>query len=172
MQQKFLRHLAGKIVEMEALLTSAGAGDAGKIPSLDPTGRLDISFMPVGVGAEVSVIAASENLLAGDLVSLWNSSGIKVRKADASNNAKAADGFVLSSVTSPANATVYGISNKNTQLSGLTIGVEYWLSGSTPGGVVLAASIPTAAGSIIQMLGKSESATAMVFNHITYFELA
>lgn len=169
MAQKFLRNLAGKVVELEGLVTSAGAGDAGKIPALDSNGLLDISLMPVGVGAEVSVIASSENLVAGNFVNFHNSSGIKVRKADASSNAKAANGFVLAGVTAPANATVYGISNKNNQLSGMTVGAEQWLS-TTPGAVTETA--PSAAGQIIQLLGRGESATAMVFSNYFYYELA
>lgn len=171
MAQKFYRNLAGKIVELEALVTSAGAGDAGKIVATDSSGRLDISLMPLGVGQEVSVIAASENLTAGDFVNIWNSSGAKARKADASSNLKWAVGFVTANVTSPANATIYGISNKNTALSGLTIGAEYWLS-TTPGAVVNQAGVPTGAGQLIQRLGCAESTTAMVFSNQDYTELA
>ena len=72
MAQKFLRLLSGVISELEALVTSAGAGDAGKIPALDVTGKLDNSFMPVGIGADSKILPASENLAAGDLVNVWN----------------------------------------------------------------------------------------------------
>lgn len=168
-QQKFLRNLAGKIVELEALLTSAGAGSAGLIPSLDGTGRLDISFMPLGVGAEVSVIASSENLAAGDFVNFHNSSGIKVRKADASSNAKWAAGFVSASTLSGANATVYGLSNKNSNLTGMTVAADQWLS-TTPG--QLTATAPSGAGQLVQRLGVAESATEMVLSNLFYYELA
>lgn len=47
-QQKFLRVTGGKVVELEALLTSTGASDAGKIPSLGPSGTLDTSVIPKG----------------------------------------------------------------------------------------------------------------------------
>lgn len=169
MAQKFLRNLAGKIVELEALVTSAGAGDAGKIPALDGTGKLDISLFPAGIGEDVSVIAASENLAAGDFVNLHNSTGIKVRKADASTNTKWAVGFVLANVTSPANATVYPIGSKNDQLTGLTVGAEYWLH-TSPGLVTNTA--PSGAGQLVQRLGCAESTTAMVFSNQSYYELA
>lgn len=169
MANKYLRNLLGKVVELEALVTSVGVADAGKIVATDSTGRLDISLMPVGVGAEVSVVASSENLSAGNFVNLHDSGGIKVRKADASVNTKPAIGFVLANVTSPANATIYPISNKNTALSGLTVGAEYFLS-TTPGGVTTTA--PSGSGNIVQRLGTAESATEMIFNNTFYFELA
>ena len=169
MAQKFLRNLAGIATELEALVTSAGAGDAGKIVATDGTGRLDMSLMPVGVGAEVSVIATSENLAAGDFVNLHNSTGIKARKADASTSAKFATGFVLAGVTAPATATIYPISNKNTALTGLTVGSTYWLS-TTPG--TPTATAPSGSGNIVQMLGVAESTTEMIFSNVSYYVLA
>lgn len=166
MAQKFIRDLNGILTELEGLVTSAGAGDAGKIPALDSTGKLDISLMPTGVGAEVTVVATSENLSAGDFVNLHNSTGIKARKADASSSTKWAVGFVLSGVTAPANATIYAVSNKNSGLSGRTVGAQQWLS-TTPGGVT--ESAPSGSGQIVQYLGAAESATEMVFQNISYF---
>ena len=37
-------------------LDFAGAGDAGKIPAVDSSGRLDTSFMPTGIGADTAAI--------------------------------------------------------------------------------------------------------------------
>lgn len=135
---------AGKIVALNASgvldstivnskTSSAGAGDSGKIPALDSAGLLDSSFMPVGVGADTAPITASEALTAGDFVNIHISSGIKVRKADATTAGKEADGFVLASVSSSATATVY-FRGSNTAVSGLTAGTEYVLS-TTAGGV-------------------------------------
>lgn len=169
MANKYLRNLAGKIVELEATVVSTGAPDAGEIVALGTDGKLDISLMPAGVGAEVSVVATSENLVAGEFVNFHNSTGIKARKADASSNTKWAVGFVLAGVTAPANATVYGISNKNTALVGRTVAAEQWLS-TTPGGVTETA--PSAAGQLVQRLGCAESATEMVFSNQSYYELA
>lgn len=166
MAQKFLRDLSGVITELEGLVTSVGAGDAGKIPALDSNGKLDITLMPAGIAAEVSIIATSENLAAGDFVNLHNSTGIKARKADASSSAKWAVGFVLAGVTAPANATIYAVSNKNTQLSGRTVGALQYLS-TTPGGVTETA--PSAAGNVVQCLGCAESATEMVFQGFSWF---
>jgi hypothetical protein len=144
--------------EVEGLVESAGAGDAGKILALDAAGKLANSVMPVGIGADTKILPSSENLAAGDFVNIWDDAGtLKVRKADASGGvAKKADGFVLAAVTSPANATVY-FEGTNNQLTGLTIGVDYFLSAVTPGGVV--ATPPGTTNHIAQWLGKSTATT-------------
>src|SRR5438552_291653 len=97
---KYLAAISGRIKEVFGLVVSTGAPDANKIVALDATGHLDVSLMPSGVSAEVTVAAAFENLAAGDFVNLFLSGGvIQARKADASTNAKPAHGFVLANVT-------------------------------------------------------------------------
>lgn len=140
--------------------TSAGAGDSGKVVALDAAGRIDTSMMPVGIGADTATITASEALAAGDLVNVWNDAGTpKVRKADASTAGKDAHGFVLAAVASSASATVY-FEGTNTQMTGLTAGTQY-LSAATAGKTVSTA--PTAAGNVVQRVGMATSATAMNF---------
>lgn len=133
---KYIKNNAGQLTEESALTTSAGAGDSGKIPALnasgvldstivnsktssagagdsgkvvalDGAGRIDSTMMPVGIGADTASITASEALAAGDLVNIWNSTGAKARKADATVAGKEAHGFVLASVSNGASATVY-----------------------------------------------------------------
>ena len=87
--------------------TSAGAGDSGKLVALDGSGRIDSTMMPVGIGADTATITTSEALSAGDFVNVWDSTGAKVRKADATVSGKEAHGFVLSAYGSSASATVY-----------------------------------------------------------------
>ena len=160
MAEKYLKNNAGQLAEVEGLTTSAGAGDAGKIPALDSSGRLDNSMMPSGIGADTEVMATSENLSAGDLVNIWNDSGTrKARKADASNGRRA-HGFVLAGTTSPNNATVY-LSGDITGLTSLTPGLPYYLSGATAGGVT--ATAPSTAGYISQEIGIAVSTTAIAF---------
>lgn len=167
---KYFGNVSGRIKEIATIQTSAGAGDANKIVALTAAGVLDVSVMPAGVGAEVKVAASSENLSAGDFVNFHNNAGaLNVRKADATTNSKPAEGFVLANVTSPANATVYLLSQINSAVSGLTIAAEYWLS-TTPGGVTTTA--PSAAGNIVQRLGKATSATELLFEDQLYFELS
>jgi len=160
MADKYIKNNSGQLAEVEATTTSAGAGSAGKIIALDSSGRIDNSMMPSGIGADTEVIAASENLSAGDLVNIWNDSGTrKVRKADASNGRRA-HGFVLDAVTSPADATVY-LSGDITGLTSLTPGVSYYLSGSSAGAVTSTA--PTTSGHISQEIGIAVSATSIAF---------
>jgi hypothetical protein len=169
---KYIALLAGKLKEVAGLTTSAGAGDAGKIPALDGNGRLDNSMMPAGFGAETQTITASENLAAGDFVNIHNSTGLKARKADASGGpSKKAHGFVLAAVTSGQPATVY-YGNINNQVAGLTVGDEYYLSHSTPGGVVNAAGLPTTAGHIVQRLGVATVATEILVELANEVELS
>jgi hypothetical protein len=159
---KYIQNNAGVLTEAVAIQTSGGAADAGKIPALDSSGRLDTSMMPVGSGMEADVIPASENLAAGNLVNIWNNSGAaNARKADATTAGKEAMGFVLAAVTAPANATVYRTSQSNTQMSGLTPGAKYFLS-TTAGGVT--ATAPSGSGNVVQQVGTAINATTLSFN--------
>lgn len=149
--------------EVEATVTSSGAGSAGDVVALGSDGKLDVSVMPTGIGADVAVIEASESLAAGDFVNIWDDAGdVKVRKADASaaSAGKIAHGFVLSAVTSGADATVY-FEGTNGQKSGLTPGATYALSHSAAGGVVPLSSATTTAGHSLQILGVAISDTAI-----------
>lgn len=163
---RYINIVAGKLKQIAASVT----GTADAIPAGDATGKLDISWMPVGVGQEVLVAPASENLTAGDFVNLWlNSAAINVRKADATAAGKAIHGFVLANVTAPANATVYFESNTNAQRSGLTIGTDYFAS-TTPGSIQSTA--PSAAGNVVQFIGIAQSATAITFINGPTIEVA
>ncbi len=169
MADKPLQIVSGVPTEVEATVTSAGAGNAGDIVALDGSGLLDPSVLPAGVGQNVDIIASSENLAAGDWVNIYDNGGtINVRKADA-DNGREAHGFVRAAVTSPANATVYGPGELNDQVSGLTVGLDYFLH-TTPGGVTTTA--PTATGAIIQRLGRAKSATAIRFLDSTVIKRA
>lgn len=160
MAEKFLKLGTSGVEEKEATVQSTGASDAGKIVALDSDGKLHTSVLPTGVGAEVKVAVTSENLSAGDLVNFWSDAGtLKVRKADASNN-RPAHGFVLNSVASGNNATVY-LEGTITGLTGLTPGARYWLSATTPGGVTT--TIPTTSGHIAQEVGIAISTTELSF---------
>jgi hypothetical protein len=167
---KVVKMTAGGIIApavLNATASSAGAGDAAKVVQLDGTGRIDTSMMPVGVAADVAVVAASENLAAGDFVNIHNSTGAKVRKADATTAGKEAHGFVLGAVTSGNNATVY--------FEGTNTGV----TGATPGPVYLSATAglststaPSSSGNVVQRLGVAVSATAVNFEPHPHVVLA
>lgn len=158
-KQKFITQSGGAFAEATGVDTSTGSGDAGKLVHLNASGRLDDTMMPVGIGADTSVIVASEALAAGDRVNVWNDAGTaKVRKADATAAGKEAHGFVQASVSSGANATVY-FEGTITGLSGLTPGVHY-LS-TTPG--ESSHTAPSTAGNVVQRVGVATSATTINF---------
>ena len=138
--------------------SSAGAGDTGKLVALDATGRIDSTMMPVGIGADTQAITTSEALAAGDFVNLWNSSGAKVRKADATTAGKHAMGFVLSAFGSGVPATVY-FEGTNTAVTGQTPGDVYLAT--TAGGATT--TPPSAAGNVVQPIGFASSPTTINF---------
>ncbi len=166
--KKLLRLIGGVITEVFGVQSSAGAGNAGDIVALDDTGRIDNSMMPVGIGADTAVIAASESLAAGNWVNVWNDTGTaKVRKADATTAGKEVNGFVLAAVTSGNPATVY-FEGTNTQVTGQTPGPVYLQTTAGAGGT----TIPSAAGNVVQQVGVAVSATAVNFERNTPVVLA
>lgn len=160
---RFLQLVGGAQKQRTPISTSAGAADGGKIVKTDTTtGKLDSSLMPSGIAGDQSVVPASENLAAGDQVNLWNDSGtVKARKANATDNSKPSHGYVESSVTSGANATVLhdGII---AGLSGLTLAARYFLA--TTGGAITATA-PSTTGNSIQCVGFARSATELVYEY-------
>lgn len=184
---RFLANILGRVKMIATIATSAGAADAEKVPStnadgvldpsllnaatsgankiplLDSAGRLDPTTMPAGIGQDAKTLPASEALAAGNIVSVWNDAGTaKARKADATAEGKEGVGFVLAAVASAANATVF-FEGRITGLSALTAGARYYLSAATPGALVLAASLPSTAGNVVQYIGTAVSATELDF---------
>ena len=160
MPEKFLQHdAAGGFREVAAVATG-GAGQANKIPALDLSGRLDSTMMPTGIGAETAALEAFGALAAGDLVNVFNDSGVmRVRKADASSGVAPANGFVLEAYLATETATVY-FSGLIGSLSGLTPG-PHFLS-TTPGASNQVA--PAVSGNIVQRIGVALNSTTVFFN--------
>ena len=165
--KRFLRFVNNVLTEVFGVQASAGAANAGDIVALDDSGRIDNSMMPVGIGTDTASIQASENLAAGDWVNVWNNSGAKVRKADATTAGKEAHGFVLAAVTSGNPATVY-FEGTNTQVSGQTPGAVFLQTTAGIGG----ATVPSASGNVAQQIGVAVSATAVNFERGTPVVLA
>lgn len=167
---KFMRLVGGRLAEIAGLEVSAGAGDAEKIVATDPTGRLDLSLMPSGVGPDTETLVASETIASGALVSQHNVAGVtKIRNADASVQTKEADGFVLVGGAAAASLVVY-YAGRNTAVSGLTPASELYLSATTPGGVT--DTPPTGAGKICQRVGEAVTASVMNFEKQLPIDLA
>ena len=158
MADKYLKNNGGSLAEVEGIITSAGAGDSGKFPALDAAGKLATTFMPTGIAADVAVVEASEDLAAGDLVNIYESTGAKCRKADATTVGKEAHGFILEVVTTGNNATIYFEGN-NDQVTGLTPGIQFL---TTTAGLV-SVTAPVASGNLVQKVGIATSATNLNF---------
>lgn len=138
--------------------TSAGAGDSGMLVALDGAGKIDTTMMPVGIGADTASITTTEALSAGDFVNIFDSTGAKARKADATVAGKEAHGFVLAAFNSAVSATVY-FEGTNTAVTGQTPG-RVFLS-ITAG--LATATAPSSAGNVVQRIGFAISATAINF---------
>lgn len=152
MAKKYIELLNGKLATKEATVASAGAANAGEVVALDSTGKIDVSVLPVGVGPDVKLLEASEDLLAGQYVNIFDVSGTpKVRLADASNG-RDAHGFVKEAYLSGAIATVY-FEGPNDDLSSLIVGGRCYLN--TAGTVTQS---PRSTG-IHQFLGIAVTAT-------------
>lgn len=172
MAQRFQSLVSGARKLLEALVVSSGAPDAGKIVGLGADGRLDGSVMPVGIGANTTQAVASEAIGAGKFVQFHSNGGVfSMRLADNANG-RQADGFVLATVASAAVGTVYPLDGTNAQLTGLTIGVRYWLG--TAGGVTATPLVETDvanANKVSQYLGVAKSATELVTDDDGYVVL-
>lgn len=155
MAEKFLElNTSGKMQENEALQSSAGAADAGKIVGLNADGDIDPTMMPPGVGPDVTNMVTSENLASGDYVNIYDNGGVTTARLADNSNSRPAHGYVTASSTSPATNDVF-FEGANPNLSGLTRGARVYLD--TVGGVT--ETVPTGAGVIFQLLGVAISPT-------------
>lgn len=155
--KKYIQLLNGKLAQKQATVVSTGVANDGDIPALDSTGKLDVSVLPTGVGPDVVILAATENLAAGSYVNIWDDAGTaKARLADNSNS-RDAHGFVKDAVTSGSNATVY-FEGGNDDLSGLTPGARYYLG--TAGAATVTPPVAPAA-QISQLVGVAINTTTI-----------
>lgn len=97
-----------------------------------------------------ATIQASEAIAQHDFINIYNASGsMRIRRADASDPLKFANGFAINAIASGASGLV-----ANTGLNPLTVTTassEVWLSDTTPGAITTAA--PSTSGHIVQPLG-------------------
>ena len=152
---KFLAIVSGWITEVYSAVSGGGPGS---LVALGADSKLDPSIMPTGIGAEIKQITATEALAAGDFVNIYNSSGVKCRKADATTAGKQAHGFVLAPVLQNATADVY-VSGINNACSALTPG-PVWLA-TTAGGCT--GTAPSGSANVVQKVGAALSATEVAF---------
>lgn len=159
MADKPVQLVSGVLTEVEAKTASAGAGDAGKIVALDAGGKIDSTMMPSGVGSDSKSMTASEAISAGDIVNVHDSTGAKVRKADATATGKNGVGFAPSAISNGASGTI-NFEGTISGLSGLTIGATYYLA-TTAGGIT--ETPPSGSGNVVQKVGTAISATELSF---------
>lgn len=159
---KYLALVGGKLKQLTAIAASTGAGDSGKIIAAGTDGKLHASFLPAGIGANTVTATASEAIAAGKLVSIFVDDGTtKMRLADNSNG-RSAWGYLKEGVAANQSATAYRLNTVMSDLTGLTVGADYWLG--TVGTVTdtpLDAMDDGNAGKLSQYIGKAISATEL-----------
>lgn len=160
MVDKYLYNNAGVRTERAGTVSSAGAGDAGKIVALDPAGRIDATVLPVGVGLNVRMITTSEALAAGDFGNVHNVAGaFRLRKADASVAGKECHGFVIAAYGSAGISAAMYTEGSNTAVTSVTPGKKF-LS-TTAGGWTDTA--PSGSGQVVQVIGVGVNANEIDF---------
>lgn len=160
MVDKYIANVNGRKTEIAGTTISTGVSEAGDIVALGSDGKLDISLMPPALVDETDILTAGENLAAGDFVYIKSTDG-KMYKADASDTARQADGYVLINITANATGRVY-YEGANTALSSLTVGTRYYLD-TTAGAITDTPKNYGAGGRISQYIGKAVSTTKLVF---------
>ncbi|RRR75278.1 MAG: hypothetical protein EI684_05085 [Candidatus Viridilinea halotolerans] len=149
--------IIGEMERREAIATSAGATDGNKIlrtRALD--GKIDESFLPASGGVSAETVIASESLAAGDWIHFHVVSGQRrIRRANAADNTKPAQGYVTTACNSGEGAQVFtsGI-NGSVATTGFVagdVGVSVFLSATTSGGC--SKTPPSTTGNVVQRLG-------------------
>jgi hypothetical protein len=159
--RKFLANIAGIDTLVSAALIG-GANSAYEVAALNSAGVFDVTMLPAGLNVDAQSLPATEAIAAGALVNVWSSGGVpSARNADNTSTGKPAVGFASAAIASGSSGTIT-YAGIITGLTGLTPGAPYFLG--TAGALVLAAALPTAAGTVIQAVGIALSATTLQFN--------
>lgn len=156
---RFVDYVAGVLQQLVPISTSAGVGDSAKMIQTNSAGRIDITLMPPEITAQAKTFPASEDLTAGDLVSVWVDTGTPKARLASGTASRPACGYVTSTVATGATATVY-TEGFNNQLSGLTAGGLVWLGAA---GAVTQTPPASGSGGISQIVGTALSATELDF---------
>jgi hypothetical protein len=144
----------GRSKQRQATSVSSGPSNAGDLVALRDDGTLDPSMIPAGAGGDsVQNIVTTENLAAGDWVTIYNNAGTRAcRRALATDTTKPAHGFVAEATSSGATAAVHlgginAIPVSGYSVSDLGGSTRFFLSPTTPG-----ATVKTIAGFITGQL--------------------
>lgn len=157
--QRFISLVNGIQTEIVPATSSAGSATAGQIIALNASGQLDSTMLPGGLGLDTVACVTSAAISAGQIINLYNNAGtLTARPADSTAVGSEANAYATSAVASGVTGTFF-LSGNITGLSSLTPGTTYFLS--TVG--ALTATPPSAAGNVVQIVGKSLSATSLAF---------
>jgi len=151
---KYIDVVSGILTQKNSVDASAGAGDAGKLVSLNASGMIDTTMLDGTYTANVG----TGPVAAGDLVYI-TAAGL-VEPAIATAAASLADGYCITGATSGNPVTVH-LSGENTAVAGLTVGSEYYLDASTAGAIT--ATPPAGATQFQQPVGFAVTATQLHF---------
>ena len=151
----------GKIELATQAEVDSGLDDVRAVTPKTLQGKLDDLVDQLTGGDGHTAIIASENLLAGDFVSIWSDGGVaKVRKANATTNTRPAHGFVKANVIAGNEALIYE-SGENALCEGLQAGLRHYLS-TTAG--KLTHVPPSTQGNVIQYVGIPHASSKIHFN--------
>lgn len=189
---RFLKIAAGVIQEVLTIASSAGAGDADKVPATDAAGRLDASFMPGGAPVNTSAGAGDAGKLpkldaAGKLDNTMMPSGVGADALSVVTSENLAAGDLVNVYNNggtltarKADATAAGkeangfVISASTSPTANTVYFDGTISGMsgltvgadyflhTTAGAVTTTA-PSGTGKIVQRAGKALSATTMSF---------
>lgn len=151
---------AGKWLQVIPISVSTGAPDASKMVQTDANGKWDQSLMPTGIAPDQKTANANGAISARDLIYM-EAAGTWARATAAAGTPKEATAWATSSVLTGA-ALVGQDEGIIPGFSGLTPGAAYFLSDTTPGGILIDPG-PVGSGKIAQYVGTALSATELNF---------
>lgn len=122
--------------------------------SATPSAGANVTALPGSVGPQFVAVTAAVALSAGQFVHLGGAGAVL---ADAADDTKPANGYVLVAVASGATADVYLPGSANSVLSGLTEGATYFLGAA---GAITTTRPTTGA---LQIVGVADAATNLAF---------
>ena len=135
-------------------------GDIGYTGSQGALGYTGSAGLGAASASTTANIVVSENVVEGDLVNIWNSTGtVKARKASAALQYQA-HGFVLANATASAVALVYFSGINDRVVASMNIATTQYLT-ITAGKTGNAA--PTLAGNIVQEVGLAVASNVLIF---------
>ena len=159
----------GDEVELSALIASLGVGDALKIISTGADGRIDISFLPPGIGADTETLVCSEALSPGSWINIYDNGGVRTaRMASSLDNTKPAMAFVKSAFAQSDNALVY-LRGVNSQVPlGAFVPTDRGKKAFLAAAGGAQRTPPTGTGTLLQVLGPITDVAATVSVNFSY----